>query len=74
LNNQAISLLSLPCAILKVDHMGASKYSASRGYDIQASTVLDVSKPNVYSIVSATVLHISATLLYHTNYKQFRRI
>lgn len=54
--------------------MGAGKYSATRGCDIQDSTVRDVSKRSVYSITSATVLHISATLLYHTNYKQFRRI
>jgi len=54
--------------------MGAGKYSATRGYDIQTSTVRDVSKLSVCSIVSATVLHISVTLLYHTNYKQFHRI
>ena len=48
-------LLSLPRAILKVDRMGVSKYRATRGCDVQASTVRDVSKPSVCSTVTATV-------------------
>jgi hypothetical protein len=55
LNNQHIRLLSLRCAILKVDYMGASKYSTTRGCDVQASPVRDVSKTSVCFIIPATL-------------------